>query len=82
MVVKSDGSLCHKNFFDVIENFNSEDVLVLNETQVVPARFFGKTENGGKVEILLLNPEEVITKNGDCLWETLLKKKKRKEGML
>lgn len=72
----------HKEFENICEYFDSNDVLVLNETKVIPVRFFGFTPRSGKVEILLLNPLEVISKNGNCHWKTLLKKKRRKSGMV
>ncbi len=46
--------LSHKRFFEIESLLTSNDVLVLNNTKVFPARIFGKKETGGKVEILLL----------------------------
>ena len=44
----------HKIFRDVIGYLEKGDVLVLNNTKVLPARLFAHTENGGAVEVLLL----------------------------
>ena len=41
------------NFVDLIELLSPDDLLVLNDTQVIPARMFGKKSSGGKVEFLL-----------------------------
>ncbi|NBI06940.1 tRNA preQ1(34) S-adenosylmethionine ribosyltransferase-isomerase QueA [Senegalia massiliensis] len=73
---KNNGDIQHKNFYDVIDYLNEGDLLVLNNTRVIPARLLGKRENtGGKVEFLLLNNIE-----GDN-WETLVKPgKKAKVG--
>ncbi len=44
-----------KIFPDVVGYFKSGDVLVLNDTRVMPARIFGRRKTGGKVEIFLIN---------------------------
>ena len=56
-----------KKFNDVLEYMEKGDVLVLNETKVIPARLYGKKETGAFVEILLLkNLEEDI-------WEAMVR---------
>ncbi len=58
----------HKHFFDIIDYLKSGDVLVINDTKVLPARLFGvKEKTGGKVEILLLKRLDLST------WEVILK---------
>ncbi|ACL29952.1 tRNA preQ1(34) S-adenosylmethionine ribosyltransferase-isomerase QueA [Buchnera aphidicola] len=47
------GMIFHKRFFNIIDEINSGDLIILNNTQVIPARFFGKKESGGKVEVLV-----------------------------
>ncbi len=59
----------HKHFYDVVDYLKEGDVLVRNNTKVLPARMFAYTKNGGKVEILLLkrfnlNEWEVLVKPG------------------
>jgi S-adenosylmethionine:tRNA ribosyltransferase-isomerase len=49
------GSFKHSQFKDITDHLGSEDVLVLNQTKVFPARIFGQKPSGGKVEILLLS---------------------------
>jgi S-adenosylmethionine:tRNA ribosyltransferase-isomerase len=46
----------HKNFYDIVDYFNSGDCLIINTTKVVPSRLFGKKISGGKVELLFLDP--------------------------
>ena len=46
----------HRIFRDIVGYFNQGDLLVLNNTKVVPARLVGKKDTGGKVEALVLNP--------------------------
>ncbi len=43
----------HKHFYDVIDYFREGDVLVVNDTKVLPARIYGYKETGAKVEFLL-----------------------------
>ncbi|GAA3717299.1 tRNA preQ1(34) S-adenosylmethionine ribosyltransferase-isomerase QueA [Salinicoccus jeotgali] len=54
---KKSGTVSDKTFEDVIDFFNPGDVLVLNDTKVLPARLYGiKEETGAKIEMLLLKP--------------------------
>ena len=65
----------HKHFYDVIDYLNPGDVLVINETRVIPARLFGERAGGGACEVLLLR------QLGPKRWETLVKPgKKLKPG--
>jgi S-adenosylmethionine:tRNA ribosyltransferase-isomerase len=74
-VDKKTGDVTHRVFSDIVDLLKPSDVLVLNNTRVLPARLFGKRATGGKVEALLL--KEV---SGN-VWETLLKPGGRvKEG--
>lgn len=45
----------HLNFSAIVDLINPEDVLVINDTKVFPARLKGKKETGGQVELLLLH---------------------------
>ena len=63
-----DNSLVHDNFYNILNYFNKGDVLVLNETKVLPARLFGiKDKTHANIEILLLKEKE------KDVWETLVK---------
>ena len=42
---KDNGKIEHKHFFDIVDYLNQDDVLVINETKVLPARLFGKKIN-------------------------------------
>ena len=48
--------VAHKTFKDLVSLIPAGDVLVLNETRVMPARILGKRRGGGFAEVLLLNP--------------------------
>ncbi|MBW1781736.1 MAG: tRNA preQ1(34) S-adenosylmethionine ribosyltransferase-isomerase QueA [Deltaproteobacteria bacterium] len=54
VVDRSNGSFSHNQFFDLPELLLPGDLLVVNNTRVVPARIFGHKESGGRVEILVL----------------------------
>jgi len=51
---RESGSFSHHRFFDLPRLLMPGDVLVVNDTRVVPARLFGRKESGGRVEILVL----------------------------
>lgn len=50
---KKTGDVQHKKFNDILNFINPGDLLILNNTQVIPARLFAKKATGGKVEILI-----------------------------
>ncbi len=60
------GNLEHKFFHDIVDYLKPNDLLVLNQTRVIPARIFAKKETGGKVELLLLRRRDALT------WESLV----------
>lgn len=69
---KANGELQHKHFYDVIDFLNEGDVLVANNSKVIPARLYGeKKHTGGKCELLLLKEQQ---KN---IWECIAKPGRR-----
>jgi len=69
------GEIEHRIFRDIVDYLNSGDLLVINDTKVIPARLFGRLETGGKVEVLLVRQVE------PDLWEVMAKPaRKLKEG--
>ena len=51
------GAVEHKYFYDLVDELHEGDVLVFNDSRVIPARLYGKrVPTGGKVEVLLLTP--------------------------
>lgn len=50
---RKDKSTQHQQFRDLSELLNPGDLLVMNNTKVIPARFYGKKESGGRVECLV-----------------------------
>ena len=60
------GTLEHRIFRDVTDYLQAGDLLVVNQTRVIPARIFAHKETGGRVEILLLRRRDTLT------WEALV----------
>ena len=60
-----------KVFSDIVELLQAGDLLVVNNTKVIPARVYAKTAHGGVVEILLLKRYDVTT------WEVLMRPGKK-----
>ncbi len=60
-----------KIFHDLPEYLRPGDVLVVNDTRVIPARIYAKTEHGGNVEVLLLKRHDTRT------WEVLMRPGKK-----
>ena len=50
---KNSGHLTDRQFIDFIDLINDNDLLVFNDTKVIPARMYGKKQSGGKIEILI-----------------------------
>ncbi len=72
MVLKKDGEVSHKNFYNIIDYLNPGDALVINDTKVIPARLIGiKEETNAIIELLLLKDL------GNNVWECLAKPQKR-----
>lgn len=68
---KAQKSIEHKHFYDITEYFDENDVLVLNNTKVIPARLFGRKNTGAHIEVFLLK------QIGDKTWEVLINPSKR-----
>lgn len=47
------GALAHGTFTDLLDKLNPGDLLVFNNTRVIPARLFGRKASGGKIEVLV-----------------------------
>ena len=61
------GEIEHRHVYDIIEYLRPGDLLVLNDTRVIPARLLGRKETGGQAEVFLLRELE------DGRWEALVK---------
>ncbi len=70
------GKIEHRIFREIGAYLNSGDLLVLNQTRVIPARIFARKETGGRVELLLLRRRDELT------WEALVGGKGLRVGKL
>jgi len=52
---KNTGQVDHLHFYDILNLLGPNDVLVLNQSKVFPARLFGKKDSGGDIEVLLIH---------------------------
>ena len=69
---KKTGEVAHKHFYDIKRELHKGDVLVLNDTKVIPARLIGtKEDTGAVIELLLLKDL------GNNIWECLSRPAKR-----
>ena len=69
---RSDNSIEHRHFFDILEYLKEGDCLLLNDSKVIPARLYGiKEGTGARIEFLLIKRIE-----GD-IWETMVRPGKR-----
>jgi S-adenosylmethionine:tRNA ribosyltransferase-isomerase len=64
---RASGQVAHRTFSDLPEHLRAGDLLIVNDTKVIPARLFGTFEDGKSVEVLLVRPVEEQT------WEALVK---------
>ena len=75
VVDKITGDIVHKHFYDFVDYLNPNDVLVLNNTKVIPARLLGKKETGANIEIFLTRYL------GENDWQAIIRNSKRlKDG--
>ncbi|MGD0610611.1 MAG: tRNA preQ1(34) S-adenosylmethionine ribosyltransferase-isomerase QueA [Anaerolineales bacterium] len=63
---RSSGAIEHTVFHEIGRYLEAGDLLVLNQTRVIPARFFATKPTGGRVEMLLLRQQD------ELIWETLV----------
>ncbi len=69
------GRIEHRTFRDLLDFLRPHDVLVLNDTRVLPVRLRARRATGGEVEVVL------VRRRGDAAWETLMKPGRRvREG--
>lgn len=72
---RDSGKLEHRIFRDIGDYLRAGDLLVLNQTRVIPARIYARKETGGRVELLLLRRRDPVT------WEALVGGKGLRIGM-
>lgn len=76
MMVLDDNGISHRKFHDLPDFLKPAELLVLNESRVIPARLLGKKITGGKVEILL------VKRLGENCYECLVKGRMEEGGII
>mgnify|MGYP006392892559 FL=1 len=74
VVDRKTGALEHKHFYDIIDYLNPGDLMVFNDTRVIPARLHGVKTTGAHVEVFLL------TRLNGTDWEVLVKPGRKLQG--
>lgn len=74
---RKSGECSHHHFYDILDYLHEGDLLVVNDSRVIPARLYGtKEDTGAKIEVLLLEQKE------KDVWEAMVKPgKKAKPGV-
>lgn len=73
LVNRGTGSFTHKSFFELPDILQKGDLLVVNDTRVLPSRLITRRQSGGTIKILLLKPYATNT----ALWEAMVTPIKR-----
>lgn len=73
---RSCGAVAHRFFADLVDLLTAGDILVINNTAVIPGRLHGRKASGGKVEILVLDYPGGIADNGNFTVHCLVKASK------
>jgi S-adenosylmethionine:tRNA ribosyltransferase-isomerase len=73
---RQENKIIHKEFSEIVDELNSNDAIIINDSRVIPARLFGNRVNKEeKIEVLLLKQVK------EDIWECLVRPgKKMKEG--
>lgn len=71
VVQRETRSFSHQHFYEISQFLQPGDLLVFNDTKVIPARIFGQKSTGAKIEVLLL------TRKDEKKWEALVKPGKK-----
>ena len=71
VVDKDTGAMEHRHFYDLPDYLRPDDLLVFNDTRVIPARLHGRKDTGAHVEVFLL------TRLNNTDWEVLVRPGKR-----
>lgn len=75
VVDRATGAIAHHHFRDLPQFLRPGDILVHNESRVIPARLFARKRTGGRVEILLLRPRS------ETVWEALMRGRALRTGV-
>jgi S-adenosylmethionine:tRNA ribosyltransferase-isomerase len=80
VVERSRRSLTDFRFFDLPELLRPGDLIVVNNTRVMPAKLIGRKESGGQIELLVLEHEEIPASGPTARWCLVRASKRPKKG--
>ena len=80
LVNRFEGSFSDRHFFELPSLLKPGDLLVVNNTRVVPARLYGKKESGGLIEVLVLEHTDFRTKRSNTRWCLAKSAKRPRKG--
>lgn len=75
VVDRATGRIAHHRFYELVDLLQPGDILVANDSRVMPARLFARKATGGRVEILLL------VRRDDRTWEALVRGHRVRPGV-
>ncbi len=78
VVDRKSGLIEHRLFFEITDYLKAGDLLVINDTKVIPARLMGRKGTGGRAEVFLLEKDD---KEGNS-WECLVGGKRIRPGVM
>ncbi len=67
VLYRADGRIEHRTFADIGDYLRPNDLLIANDSRVIPARVYGRKSSGGQVELLLLKPLDDDWQTWECL---------------
>ena len=74
MLHRPTGIIEHRRFTDIVEYVQRGDIVVANDSRVLPARLFGRKTTGARIELLLLERLDEVT------WSALAGGRRMREG--
>jgi S-adenosylmethionine:tRNA ribosyltransferase-isomerase len=69
---KATSVVSHHTFGDLADLLEPSDLVVINDTRVIPAKFIARRASGGTVKLLLLRPEVNPQSNGNSIWQAMV----------
>jgi S-adenosylmethionine:tRNA ribosyltransferase-isomerase len=64
---RATGTIEHRRFYEIGDYLAAGDLLIANDSRVIPARLHGHKTSGGAVEIFLLDPRDAVGQEWECL---------------
>lgn len=80
VVTRSEGSLSNRHFYELPNLLKPGDLLVVNNTRVIPARLSGRKESGGRIEVLVLEHADARAQKSNTRWCLSKSAKRPKKG--